>query len=123
MGQTADGFREPYARTKGAANRERRTVLRGSKVVSNSFGAPPTRNLFIYRVKKHVPLEEVREYIEKEIPVINLVKVSHENATFQSFKLTINAADLDTVFTNGFWPVDVGCARYIMRRRQATTNG
>jgi hypothetical protein len=52
--------------------------------------------------------------------VLALVKVSHDDALFQSFKLTINAADLSTVYTAGFWPTDVGCSRFIVRRRNQT---
>ena len=73
--------------------RRPRKVITGAKSQTGGFkGAPtPSRSIFIYRVSKDTELNELRTYIAdlvvKDIQYLDCV--SHVDAKFQSFKLTV----------------------------------
>lgn len=43
------------------------------------------------------------------VQVFDIVKVSHVEARFSSYKITISVADRDSVFNESFWPAGVKC--------------
>ena len=43
------------------------------------------------------------------VQVFDIVKVSHVEARFCSYKITISVADRDSVFNESFWPAGVKC--------------
>ena len=103
-------FREPYIRVKQSRRKQRKMVTFGTKPVTGTVkGGIRTPDLFVYRVDKSVSLDALKEDIAAAITVVDLKKLSHEDALNQSFKLTIPAADVDLVMRPSFWAKGIGC--------------
>ena len=79
--------------------------LRGAPIISHN------RDLFIYRVQKDVETNELKEFIvEKVINIQGLVCVSHNDAMFKSFKLTVLKNQISQLFDAAIWPEGI-CIR------------
>ncbi len=50
--------------------------------------------------------------MKREIIVESFEKISHSDAQMQSFKVTVNTDDFDTVMDQNFWPEGVRCRRF-----------
>ena len=89
------------------ARRRRRTKIQN---IDDFQGMKPRmKNIFICNI---VSGNEsiIRKYIEnKNIEVLDIVKVSHSNAKLKSFKISILENNLGTVLNNNFWPNGVTC--------------
>ena len=59
---------------------------------------------------KHGEEEKVKRYLESRfIRTYSVKKVSHPNATYNSFKISMNKDDIDTILERNFWPRGVRC--------------
>ena len=76
----------------------------GSTSVPGLQGAPPPiSRVFIYRVQQG-NVQVINEYLHKNnIEVIENVKVSHDEAAFSSYKVTLSIYDRNKVLRDGFW--------------------
>lgn len=97
----------------------RRKVITGTKGNVGSFkGAPePSRDFFVSRVATDVSTTDIRDYLtERDISVRLLDKVSHEDAKFQSFKLTVPVSSVKDLLSDDVWPCGVKVRRYIVQK-------
>ena len=88
-----------------------RNERRRRRASNNGFrGAPiPTRNLWISRVANGES-NDIKQYmVDKGVTAHEIVKVSHEEATFKSYKITISVKDIKHALHNNFWPEGVNC--------------
>ena len=92
----------------------RRKVIKGRSENGTIRGAPPpSRELFVYRVDKGTTCEELKHYIENSgVTVRDLSILSHINAMFKSFKLTISVSDINKILNEDFWPCGIMVRRY-----------
>ena len=114
----AEGFRFPRQQLRTQARREKRQVVIGKAMNTDSRfkGAPePQRDLFIYRVDKETTKEDLENYIsQKHFKTISVEEKSHPSAKFKSFKVTIGVSQLKEMLNESVWPVGVGVRRFRM---------
>ena len=111
-----DGF------TTVLKKKRRAKVTKGTGEVPGSLleGAPePSREIFVFRLTKNTTEAMVTEHMEKlGIQTRGTEKVSHEDAQFASFKVTVKASDLKTSLDQASWPPNVCVRRYYSRKQQ-----
>ncbi len=90
--------------------RKRRVMGNGEDSVPGLEGAPPPlRHIWVSRVQRG-SIETISAFIEKQqVKVFHNEKVSHQNAKFSSFKISISKSDLSKVLQDSFWPQGVQC--------------
>ncbi len=83
-------------------------------------GAPePDRQLFIQRVNKQVTDIDVKAYlVAKDFTIRDLTLMSHADAKYNSFKLTIPVTEFEKLLDPDIWPVGVRVRRF--RERQTS---
>ena len=65
----------------------------------------PDRHLFIYRVSKDCEIADIRAKLQPHCEVRNLLQMSHTDAQFRSFKLTVPESAAWKLLKNSFpWP-------------------
>lgn len=98
-------------------NRKNRLAVTGksSSPSQNFKGAPePSRDLFIYRVETSANVELLKSYlVSKSINVRELKCVSHDDAKFKSFRLSVPASEYRSLFNESLWPNGVCVRRFI----------
>ena len=101
----ADGFI-----TVQSGRRRRRVTGSDGTVVPGLEGAPPPlRHIWVSRVK-HGDASALNDFIvQRQIKVYDIEKVSHDNAKFNSFKISISKNDVSNVLNDSFWPAGVQC--------------
>ena len=63
------------------------------------------RELFVSRVSKEVKLDDLKNYVEsKGFTVLNVKRVSDNEAKNNSFKLTVPVSKCDKLFDSSVWP-------------------
>ena len=83
----------------------------------------PTWHYFVYKVHKEDEEDELREYITKHnVTVRNLQKCSHNDAAFNSFKLSVSRNDADIILNEDFWPEGIRIRRWFDRQKQGSTS-
>ena len=121
-GTDKDGFKVPkHVLDK---RKKRAKVITGKSDAASAGGlkgAPV--DLFVFRVEKEAVEEDLRELITKQgCQVRGITLMSKEEAKFKSFKLTIPAAQKNTVFSDSFpWPDGVKVRRFIPKRKVSPT--
>jgi len=77
-------------------------------------GAPePNRHLFVFRANPGTSTENVRDHIvSKGVKVIEISNVSHTNAKYRSFKVTIPVSSMDTLLAENMWPPGICVRKY-----------
>ncbi len=121
-GVTSDEFKLPrYAQRKLDRNNLRQ-VVRGTAPATGSLrGAPinpPNRDLFIYKVQKNVDNNELKNSISvKGFTIVEFKCVSHNEANFKSFQLTVPKAEFSRLFDANIWPEGI-CVRKFRTKRQ-----
>ncbi len=112
-----DGFQLPrYAQRKIDRSNSRK-VIRGSATSTGPLkGAtvtPQHRDLFVYKVDKSVDTSILEQYvIEKGVTVLNLKCVSHDEATYKSFQLTVPKIDFAGLLEGDVWPEGICVRRF-----------
>jgi hypothetical protein len=99
---------------KPMRNEGRRYVVGRAQIDGPVKGGIRTCQLFIYRVEKNVSFNDMKNFLKNHVHVEDLQIVSHEDARFKSFRLTVRQADVDKLFDEYFWPQNVGC-KYFRR--------
>ena len=76
-------------------------------------GAPlPERTVFVSRVNRG-DIDSIKNFLEdNNVNVIEIVKKSHSEAKFKSFKIKITLTDLRKVLNNTFWPRGILCNKW-----------
>ena len=59
-----------------------------------------------------VTTEQLKSYINQQVNVDTIEKVSHVDASMQPFKVTINNDHLHTVMVAKFWPIGIKCRKF-----------
>ena len=110
-----DGFRYPSEQRK---HKRRAKAVTGVVRSNKLSGAPePSRDVFVYRVKKNTQADDIRDYMDDQgICVRDIKKISHEDAMFDSFKVELKMADLTAVVNAQFWPEGVNVRRFFKPR-------
>jgi hypothetical protein len=77
-----------------------------------SFAAPV--DLFVFNVNTEVTEEAIKTHMknDKELDIIECVKVSHEEARTKSFRIKVKAADYDKAMSGETWPYRVRVRPY-----------
>ena len=85
-------------------------------------GAPePSRHLFIFRVHKDTSLDDMKNHLIDSVEgldIRDLGCVSHTDAKFQSFKLTVPLPQFDQLFNDELWPDGVRVRQFIPPRQE-----
>ena len=116
-----DSFQLPrYARRKIERDNNRK-IIQGVSTPSGPLkGAPvriPTRDLFIYRIDKSVDVYVLEKHVtDNGFTVLGLKCVSHEEATYKSFQLTVSMSDYAGLFNDDIWPEGICVRRFRPRR-------
>ena len=77
----------------------------------------PSRDFFVYRVHKDDGEKQLQDYlIGKKVEVVSLLKISHNNAKFNSFHLVISKNHAPTVLDSNFWPSGINIRKWNVRR-------
>ena len=80
---------------------------------------PPLRHVWLSRVMNG-DTEQISNHLNsKNIQVQNIVKVSHSDAKFASFKISVFKNDLNTVLKASLWPRGLRCEQWYERRLRA----
>ena len=123
--QDSEGFRMPAYVLRKQQRQKRRIIQGNAKESTGSFrGAPePSRDLFIYRVDKDSTDDDLKTHIEASGINIRLLQcVSHSDAKFKSYRLTVAASQYGELFKDEMWPDGVNIRRYnVPRRSEANT--
>ena len=91
-------------------NRQKRLIITGNSVTCKGvLGAPePTRHLFIKRITKDTGNEAVHKMIQQYGFCIRDFRcISHPEACFKSFKLSVPASQFEGLFDEKLWPEGV----------------
>ena len=79
-------------------------------------GAPePSRHVFIYRVDKDTTEDDIKNLLtENENPftIRELKCLSHEDAMYKSFKLSVPKSHLHRLYDDGLWPDGIRLRKY-----------
>ena len=124
-----EGFMMPRYQEKKTRQHERKrhkVITDCHKPGNDGFrGAPePSRDIFIYRVHPDTSERDIEDGIRgRNFEVRDLVCISSEQSVFKSFKLTVPASQLSSLWTDEFpWPEGVKVRRFFPSRRdQAST--
>lgn len=110
----------PYHQKK-ERQRQKRVVQGKAHDKCGVKGAPePSRQLFIYRVHKDTTVEDLELLLsesEYDFEIRALECVSHESATFKSFRLQVPRSQFENLFDGNLWPGGVRVRQYIPRRK------
>lgn len=91
--------------------RRKRRVLgcAGSSVTGLEGAPPPLRHIWVSRIQRGTA-DTLSDFIENQnVKVFHSEKVSHVDAKFSSFKISISKNDLAKVLQDSFWPQGVQC--------------
>ena len=123
---SSDGFdfqRDERRRQKKENNKQNPQKKRSVAGQSDNGGLrkspPPTWHYFVYKVHQDDGVDEVREYVEKQnVAVADLVKTSHNEAKYNSFKLSVSKDFADTILNPDFWPKGIYIRRWHERHQK-----
>ena len=87
----------------------------------------PSRDIFVYRVENDALESEIECHVKDNGIVPRSVEtVSHADAIYKSFKLTVSVNDMGKVLDADFWPEGIMVRRYRTTQspkwREALTN-
>lgn len=81
----------------------------------NHSGVRGTRRyieLFVTRVHRSTGFRNLENYVARYVTDFSLEKISHANASQQSFVLTVPESYIHDVLDSGFWPRNIECRRF-----------
>ena len=122
-----DGFITPKRQQRRAARKERaenqeqirkrKPAIIGKRQDTKLKGADKHTDIFIFNVQKEFTSDDIMEYLKDNNIYCNLAEiVSHKDHITRSFKINILYKDMDSVMEPEFWPVGIGCRRFIRKR-------
>lgn len=110
------------SKSGGASNSTPNRKGGNAKVVGLASGtglrsAPmPNRDFFVYRVHKDDGVEKIRAFLNrKKLNLKNIELTSHESAKFNSFKVTVDPKDVDTITNAQFWEKGICIRRWYQK--------
>jgi hypothetical protein len=119
LGQS-DGFEVPsYHRKK------KQPMIIGKGINNQTIkGAPePSRDIFVCRVDKAATVEEMQRFIEESgFSVKRITIMSHEEAQFKSFKVSIPKSQLNDILGAEKWPEGVMVRRFWDKHTREVNN-
>ena len=73
-------------------------------------GAPPRlKDIWVYKIKQG-NVNTVMKYLkDRNVKVGKVIRTSHVNSTFKSFRIKIYQHDVEKVLNREFWPINVKC--------------
>ncbi len=109
--QTSGFQKQPHQLRK---DRRARKTLIGKSTTSSQFkGAPEPDTLFISRVEPDTTVQTIYDHLtEKSFTVQKLECVSHPNARYKSFKLTVPVKQYKKLYDEDLWPAGVQIRRF-----------
>ena len=104
---------------RGRQRRRGRVEGSGSTDVAGLEGAPPAlRHVWLSRVLNGNE-EKVKEHMEsRNVQVKEITKVSHSDAKFSSFKISVSKEVISKVLDSDFWPKGMACKIWRIRNVQ-----
>lgn len=117
--ESEDSFRLPKhqeRKNRKAENKRRKFVEGKVKVTKGAFrGAPePKRDLFIYRVDKETEMDDLKSHIgDQGFTIRDLVLISHKEAAFKSYKLSVPVSEYNNLFDDNIWPEGVRIRKFV----------
>ena len=93
---------------------------------ASPYESEPSRNkyLFVSRVPHHVGTDKIKTYLRnKYIRVIDIEKVSHEFARYNSYKICVSYSDFFNMIKRHFWPSGTICKQWRIGRNDNDNNG
>ena len=102
---------EGWTKVDSSRRRGRRRVVGCGDVSDEGLeGAPPPlRQVWVSRVASGDE-QTIKQFLERKNVVVNDIgRVSHVDAKYKSYKISVNVNDLDTVLEGSFWPRGLLC--------------
>ena len=105
-------------RNRRSRRQERVTVVSTKK--SEQFQGCRLRiDLFVSRVPKDYPTQHIKDMIaDTGVEILDLILLSHENATMASYKDSIWKDDEERLMKPDAWPQCISYRRYVRPRRR-----
>lgn len=127
-----DGFRisseqrKKQVRKEQTARDTKRNRVHVSGSAKNATGLRstprPNHDFFVYRVHKDDGVKQLHEYLTgKNIEVVNLQKISHEDTKFNSFHLSISIDHTANVLDSNVWPSGINIRKWTTRKETDET--
>ena len=109
-----------YERKRKVRQQKRRNFIAGAATNTRLLGAPPpSRDFFVYRVVKSANEGDIGTHLASfEIQARSVVKLSHEDSTYSSYKVSVSQDDADKIMDPDKWPNGIRIRRF----RKFTTN-
>ena len=101
--------------------------LRGARKASgsSSFKAVErTADVFLGRVHKETPIEDIKAYVKNTFNVtcLDIEKLVIKTDAFNAFKITVLLSDRDLLFKPELWPEDVVVGKYYNRLKNRNSS-
>ena len=103
--------------------RKRKDLVKGSKQFDGNFkGALDTKDLYIGRCNKDVKDDDIITFMKNDIKIeaITCSQISREEAPVKSFKITVQAEDVEKLLDPSIWPQNICVRKYFQRRKFQT---
>jgi hypothetical protein len=105
---------QPDAKSHERPHNARHTVVGQSNDATGLRATPmPSRDFFIYRVHKDDGAKELTDYLSKNGVTVRVLNIkSHDEAKYNSFKLSVSTDDAVKVNDPQFWPSGIYVRRW-----------
>ena len=94
-------------------HQRKKVMIKGKgQAKSGLAGAPePNRHLFVYRAAQETTVKTMTDHIKEHgIHVVGVECLSHNEAMFKSFKVTVPLSDFELILKEDVWPAGI-CVR------------
>ena len=89
------------------------TLVLVQLTVGSEWAQAPSRDIFVYRVENEASESEIESHVKDNgIEPKSVVTVSHADALYKSFKLTVSVNDVAKTLDADFWPEGIMVRRY-----------
>ena len=104
-------------------------VVTGKGACSTAVkGSVPAKHIYVSRVSSEATVDNIKSYMkDKQVEIRGIRKVSKDDWLHNSFKVTIDADDLEQVLNEDFWSERVCCREWLPfirreRNKDSTNN-
>ena len=112
---TDNGFVYQPREVRRLRKQQTHTAVVGTRSANGRFrGAQaPSRYIFVYRFENEASASEIESHVKDNgIEPRSVVTVSHADALYQSFKLTVSVNDVAKTLDADLWPEGIMVRRY-----------
>ena len=112
---TDNGFAYQPREVRRLRKQQTHTAVVGTRAANGRFrGAQaPSRDIFVFRVENEASESEIESHVKDNgIEPRSVVTVSHADALYKSFKLTVSVNDVAKTLDADFWPEGIMVRRY-----------